>query len=57
MSNKLCPFLTRPCDPECMFFVNKPEDDCLIRKSLQEVYEHKTLNRIQILAEGIKREI
>ncbi len=56
MSTKLCPFLTRPCDPKCMFFVDQPED-CLIRKSLQEVYEHKTLNRIHTLAEGIKREL
>lgn len=54
MPNKLCPFLARPCDPECMFFMEQPED-CLIRKSLKEVNEHKTLNRIQTLAEGIKR--
>ena len=56
MPNKLCPFLTRPCDPECMFFVDQTKD-CLIKKSLEEVYSHKTLNRIQILAEEIKREL
>jgi len=33
------------------------EEECLIKKSLEEVYTHKTLNRIQILTEGIKREL
>jgi len=53
---KLCPFLTRPCDPACMFFMDQTED-CLIKKSLEEVNDHKTLSRIHTLVEGIKREI
>jgi len=54
--SKLCPFLARTCDPSCMFFMGQTED-CLIRKSLHEVNTHKTLSRIQILTEEIKREL
>ncbi|MDR3541000.1 MAG: hypothetical protein P4L69_08590 [Desulfosporosinus sp.] len=56
MTRKLCPFLARPCDPECMFFTDQTEE-CLVKKSLEEVYTHKTLSRIQVLTEGIKREL
>ena len=56
MTRKLCPFLARPCDPDCMLFMVQTEE-CLIKKSLEEVYAHKTLSRIQIRIEGIKREL
>ncbi|MDR3583769.1 MAG: hypothetical protein P4L59_00385 [Desulfosporosinus sp.] len=57
MTRKLCPFLAKPCDPDCMFFMVQTEEECLIKKSLEEVYTHKTLSRIQVLTEGIKREL
>lgn len=56
MPKKLCPLLNRSCEPACMFFMEETED-CLIRKSLEEVNTHKTLSRIQTLLEVIKREI